>query len=439
MATDYELSEREIEIIRLVATGASNKEIAQTLVISPNTVKVHMRNIFGKLEVASRTEATMVAIREGWVDAPGNEIEIVQTDSTQPELGIDGAAEERKPRRLWPFIIGAGIVLVVLVLLSIRLFQPGPTATPTQPQDTVGNESLERWAQNQDIPEPLMGMASARYEQKFYLIAGKNENGVTDSVQIYDLLNDTWQEGTPIPQAVWDVQAAVLGEKIFVPGGQTGGDLVSDLFWVYDPREDTWMEKAALPTGRSGYCMSAFEGKLYLFGGWDGKKILKTILVYQPDGNAWIEFGEMPEARRGCTTSVIGGKIHVIGGENENGLLNSHVLFIPQRQSDGENAWETAAPLPTARKGSGTAVLADMLYIAGGQGEEAGQPQEVVQYFPPKDTWVVVDQPEIPIGYLPAVLPYETRLYILGGELDGGKTDHQVYQAVYTILVPIVR
>ena len=62
------LTEREIELLRLVAEGMSNKAIAQTLSISENTAKYHIRNILRKLGVQNRTEAVTQAIRAGLLD-----------------------------------------------------------------------------------------------------------------------------------------------------------------------------------------------------------------------------------------------------------------------------------------------------------------------------------------------------------------------------------
>ncbi len=64
------LTERELEVLRLVARGHSNREIARMLFISENTVKNHVRNILEKLQLHSRMEAVMYAVRERLLDVP---------------------------------------------------------------------------------------------------------------------------------------------------------------------------------------------------------------------------------------------------------------------------------------------------------------------------------------------------------------------------------
>jgi DNA-binding NarL/FixJ family response regulator len=64
------LTERELEVLRLVAKGMNNREIARQLYISGNTVKNHVRNILEKLQLHSRMEAVMYAVREKLLDLP---------------------------------------------------------------------------------------------------------------------------------------------------------------------------------------------------------------------------------------------------------------------------------------------------------------------------------------------------------------------------------
>ena len=61
------LSERELEVLHLIAEGLSNREIASELVVAVTTVKKHASNIYGKLGVRSRTEAVACARDQGWL------------------------------------------------------------------------------------------------------------------------------------------------------------------------------------------------------------------------------------------------------------------------------------------------------------------------------------------------------------------------------------
>jgi DNA-binding NarL/FixJ family response regulator len=67
------LTERETEVLRLLAQGQSNKEIAHALSIGEKTVKTHVSNILSKLSVPSRTQAALYAVRIGLVSIGATE------------------------------------------------------------------------------------------------------------------------------------------------------------------------------------------------------------------------------------------------------------------------------------------------------------------------------------------------------------------------------
>ncbi|KAA3644002.1 MAG: DNA-binding response regulator [Chloroflexi bacterium] len=62
------LSERETDVLRLLVKGMANKDIAQTLILSVRTVEAHLRSVYGKLGVHSRTEAALWAVRNGYFE-----------------------------------------------------------------------------------------------------------------------------------------------------------------------------------------------------------------------------------------------------------------------------------------------------------------------------------------------------------------------------------
>jgi DNA-binding NarL/FixJ family response regulator len=69
-ASRVRLSQRELDVVRLVVDGRSNDEIASRLGIGAKTVESHLRRLFERLDIASRTELATRALREGWLEVP---------------------------------------------------------------------------------------------------------------------------------------------------------------------------------------------------------------------------------------------------------------------------------------------------------------------------------------------------------------------------------
>ncbi len=67
MANEYKLTKRESEVLKLIVSGMSNKEIGKVLNIALSTVKIHIAGIFTKLETNSRVKAAVIAVKKGVV------------------------------------------------------------------------------------------------------------------------------------------------------------------------------------------------------------------------------------------------------------------------------------------------------------------------------------------------------------------------------------
>lgn len=429
-----ELSEREREILRLVATGASNKEIALRLNISPNTVKVHLRNIFEKLGVDSRTAATYYALQNGLVDTLAAPIEGI----TQSR-GIQKKSPEKF--NIWIAAILIPLMFLIVLLYELRPVMPVRSDVPTGNdilyQATAG--SLLRWQEGARLPEPRSAFAISAYEGALYLFGGEIPGGITFSGLRYRTNEARWDELRPRPVAARGVQAALLGEKIYVPGGVGEDGQPLSRLDIYDPRGDVWEEGAALPIPLGDYALAAFEGRLYLFGGWDGTSVQASILIYDPLQNSWSWGSPMPKGRRNAAVAGWMGKLLVVGGFDGEQALSDVLVYFPQRDRSGDSPWQEAAVLPQGRFGMGAVSLTDTLYLFGGRtGEDEEDILPPLEYLPQQEGWAELERPPNEVGVYPGVIALGRRVHVLGGESKGLSDRHQVYQALYTQLVPFI-
>lgn len=425
---NQDLSEREREILRLVATGASNKEIAQQLVISQNTVKVHLRNIFAKIGVTSRTEATVFAIQNGLVqlDAAPRVVEPIAPPPIETRRAMHA--------RWWIAIAALIVVLIgVVSIATIRQTVAPVSASPAPIPSRVQIRAA--------LPTPRAGLATAAYENRIYAIGGESTQGIVANVERYDPASNAWTTLAPKPTAVTDVSAAVIGGLIYVPGGRQDAAYgqISDRLEVYNPRQDRWETRARLPEPLCAYALATFEGKLYVFGGWNGERYLDAVYVYSPDEDAWRAQTPMPTARGYAGAAVVGNKIFVMGGFDGQSALDVNEVYSPERDNGVENPWETRAALPEGRYGMGTAGVSNLVYVIGGEGDK-GNTLAALQYLPEENRWTTFDSPFPKSWVYLSLLPMGTHIYGIGGKIGDAPTGQNIaYQAIFTILVPIVR
>ena len=427
-----ELTEREQEILRLIATGTSNKDIARQLFISFNTVKVHLRNIFAKIGVTSRTEAAVYAINAGLTRAAG--ILVLEPVPQERPAATNIFPRTKKQLVLWISILVV-VLLVGVVTLVIKRYRTPKTAVassvPVEPQ---------RWQELAALPTARSGLAVAVYENQIFTIGGETSQGVTGVMEQYNVATDTWITLTSKPLPVTDINAAVIGGQIYIPGGRLASGGETDVLESYDPGQKKWQRHAPLPVALSGYALVAFEGKLYVFGGWDGQKFVASVYAYDPTQDKWFERWPMPTTRGFAGAAVAGGSIYVIGGTAGLQALSINEEYVPERDMGGENPWTSRAPIPEARFAMGVASIADIIHVIGGDGQATIF--HAFEYYPQRDEWQSFEFPLTQPLLSPGVGVVETNLHTFGGvqpSTSNPSTQHLVYQAIYTLFIPVIR
>lgn len=403
------LSEREHEILRLVATGATNRQVAHRLSISTNTVKVHLRNIFAKLGAASRTEATMIAVRRGWVAVP----------EAQPAPPTEAVREPPLPWSLRIALVAAAVLTVGGAVLSWPRSIPASSAmSGILPAVEGGAQSLRvnagqesHWTERAQMPTRRAWLGLTAWNRRLYAVGGQGPEGVTGAVEVYDPETDTWSRGAEKPTPTAYAAAALVGEHIVVPGGCAGDGAALSVVEVYDPAADAWETVASLPRAVCAYALAVYDEKLYLFGGTDGERYVATTYVYDRASDRWEERAPMPQARALAGAQTLEGRIYVVGGYRAGQELASCTVYDPT--ADG---WADCRKLMMPRGGLGLVLLGGQLYAIGGGWE--GYLGFNERYDPSGDRWTAVETPLTGGWQGAGVTVLDLTVYAVGGRSD---------------------
>jgi len=305
----------------------------------------------------------------------------------------------------------------------------------------LGNPSgaaSSRWIGKAQMPTSRARLAVVAYGGKVYAIGGDTADGVTGAVEVYDPATDTWtrQAGKPLP--VRNIAAAVLNERIYVPGGYDATAQAITAVEVYDPQADTWSEVAPLPQELCAYALTALDNKLYLFGGSDGVRYLDTVFIYDPATDAWTTGTHMSQARGFAAAAVVGERIYVLGGYDGQNELALCDVYEPVKESSSEGPWSTRTSLRLARAGLAAVTIENNIYAIGGGWTEYLSFNE--RYDVGQDMWTTFDSPLLgQWRTLGAAIVQEkegTVIYTIGGWSNRFLSTNYAYQAFFRIYLP---
>jgi len=420
------LSDREREILQLVSQGKSNKQIAADLFISINTVKVHVSNIYQKIGVSSRTEATLYALEKGLSIKTNEKLEgDIQDDKTS-------TTDNKIRKRTIFYALSLSLILIFsFSYLFISLFNKNPSIT----ESTIDYST--RWQELNPMPFQRSRFASVLYNNEFYLIGGESESGITNRVDILNPTTQTWRSGAKKLTSVKNVSGVVIKDKIYIPGGETQDGKFTDKLEVYDLIANAWVEKARLPIPISAYSITVYEGNLYIFGGRNQSGLLDSVFLYNPGIDLWQVLPPMDLSLENSTAVEFHGSIFVIGGSTQHEFTRNVYSMKPFNYQTSDLKWIKEAELPSKYIWLSAHVMSDLIFVVA---RDENEDTILLQYSDSEKKWLSSNQSAtVRVDSNASGIISEGYIYLLGGEQNRKPQNRIVrYQATYLLSIPII-
>jgi DNA-binding CsgD family transcriptional regulator/N-acetylneuraminic acid mutarotase len=473
------LTERELELVKLVVEGASNKQIAASLFISENTVKVHLKNIFVKLEAESRAKVAAIAQRNGWVTRPDEETagtlpvnanpalqdvsEVtpapqLQHEAVQPPaaelvaLAIEPPVEveipaprigERPPVRVVERIVPVPVapnpralpplaqwrrvmsVLCLLMLVLGGLFGLRINRTQALPSDDaeilrpaeaeLQPDVSKRWFTRAPLPVARTRSAAFAVRRNIYVIGGTIDRAASDETLIFDVQKNSWRSGAAKPTPLRLAAGAVFTSLIYLPGGTDASGAATARFEAYDTARETWIRLPDLPQPVTGHAVAAVNSRIFVFGGRTSNESFNTL-----------GFIYDIAARRWTQTAGL----PTPRSQAAAAAINNRVYVIGGTDGQREyntceyfqlatSQWSTCKPMAIARGGLGLARIGAALYAIGGGVANNYIPFNE-RYDVLGDNWASFETPASRSGVWKntAVASLSNEFYVIGGATE---------------------
>jgi hypothetical protein len=184
------------------------------------------------------------------------------------------------------------------VLAADTIYAIGGADMEMDPRNTMERYSiaLNRWENMASMPDFRTECGAVTSRDRIYVIGGFDSDESLRSVLEYDVENNTWQPGPPMPVRLSSVRAALVGRQIFVAGGNQQDPVLGvegpvSSCYCLDLDTRVWSVCSSMEAAREFHCLAALNGRLVVLGGEP------AVEAYDPALDSWSQLGETEENR----------------------------------------------------------------------------------------------------------------------------------------------